>query len=61
MPDLTTQEREEVKEVARQLLERLKDLLVIGWRQRVGSRAAPCSSTYESYQGEGKSVYSEGA
>lgn len=38
-PDLTTQEHEEVKKVARQLLERLKELLVIGWRQRVGSRA----------------------
>src|SRR6185312_13342549 len=38
-PDLTDQEREEVKKVAGQLLQRLKDLLVIGWRQRVGSRA----------------------
>jgi type I restriction enzyme R subunit len=38
-PDLTDQERDEVKKVARQLLQRLKDLLVIGWRQRVGSRA----------------------
>ena len=85
-PDLTTQEHEEVKKVARQLLERLKELLVIGWRQRVGSRArvrlaiedvlddglprayskelyaTKCSAVfehvYESYQGEGKSVYS---
>jgi len=84
-PDLTDQEREEVKKVARQLLQRLKDLLVIGWRQRVGSRArvrlaiedalddglpraytkdlyeTKCSAVfehvYESYQGEGKSVY----
>ena len=31
-PDLTTEEREEVKKVAGQLLQRLKDLLVIGWR-----------------------------
>jgi type I restriction enzyme R subunit len=38
-PDLTTDERAEVKKVARQLLDRLKELLVIGWRQRVGSRA----------------------
>jgi type I restriction enzyme R subunit len=88
-PDLTAEEREEVKKVARQLLQRLKDLLVIGWRQRVGSRArvrlaiedaldenlprayskelyqTKCSAVfehvYESYQGEGKSVYSEGA
>jgi len=85
-PDLTAQEREEVKKVARQLLERLNELLVIGWRQKVGSRArvrlaiedtldhglprayskelyqAKCSvvfeHVYESYQGEGKSVYS---
>jgi type I restriction enzyme R subunit len=86
---LTAEEREEVKKVARQLLQRLKDVLVIGWRQRVGSRArvrleiedeldeglprsyskelyqTKCSAVfehvYESYQGEGKSVYSEGA
>ncbi len=87
-PDLTTQEHEEVKKVARQLLERLKELLVIGWRQRVGSRARVCLAiedaldeglprayskelyqtkctavfehVYESYQGEGKSVYTVG-
>jgi type I restriction enzyme R subunit len=85
-PDLTAHEQEEVKKVARQLLERLKELLVIGWRQRVGSRArvrlaiedaldeglprayskelyaTKCTAVfehvYESYQGEGKSVYS---
>jgi type I restriction enzyme R subunit len=84
-PKLTTQEQEEVKKVARQLLDRLKELLVIGWRQRVGSRArvrlaiedaldeglprayskelyaTKCTAVfehvYESYQGEGKSVY----
>ena len=88
-PDLTTQEHEEVKKVARQLLERIKELLVIGWRQRVGSRArvrlaiedalddglprayskelfqTKCTKVfehvYESYQGEGKSVYSTSA
>jgi type I restriction enzyme R subunit len=87
-PELTTQEHEEVKKVARQLLERLKELLVIGWRQRVGSRArvrlaiedalddglprayspelyqTKCTAifdhVYESYQGEGKSVYKLG-
>jgi len=87
-PDLTGEEHEEVKKVARQLLERLKELLVIGWRQRVGSRArvrlaiedalddglprayskelfqTKCTAifehVYESYQGEGKSVYSVG-
>jgi type I restriction enzyme R subunit len=85
-PDLTDPEREEVKKVARQLLDRLNELLVIGWRQRVGSRArvrlaiedalddglpraytkdlyaTKCTAVfehvYESYQGEGKSVYS---
>ena len=85
-PELTAQERDEVKKVAGQLLERVKELLVIGWRQRVGSRArvrlaiedalddglprayskelyqTKCSAVfehvYESYQGEGKSVYS---
>jgi type I restriction enzyme R subunit len=85
-PELSTQEREEVKKVAHQLLDRLKELLVIGWRQRVGSRArvriaiedalddglpraytkdlyqTKCTAifehVYESYQGEGKSVYS---
>jgi type I restriction enzyme R subunit len=39
-PDLTAEEREEVKKVTRQLLERLKSLLVLDWRQRVGTRAS---------------------
>jgi len=87
-PDLTTEERDEVKKVARDLLERLTQLLVIGWRQRVGARArvrltiqdaldeglpriyskevyeTKCAAVfehvYESYQGEGQSVYSIG-
>jgi type I restriction enzyme, R subunit len=87
-PDLNTEEREEVKKVARQLLERLRELLVLGWRQRVSSRArvrlaiedalddglprayskdlyeTKCTAVfehvYESYQGEGKSVYTAG-
>jgi type I restriction enzyme, R subunit len=85
-PDLTPQERDEVKKVAKQLLTRLKDLLVLGWRLKVGARAqvrlaiedaldeglprayskeiyqTKCTAVfehvYESYQGEGKSVYS---
>jgi len=85
-PELSTEEREEVKKVAKQLLERLKALLVLGWRQKVSSRArvrlaiedaldeglprayskeiyeTKCAAVfdhvYESYQGEGKSVYS---
>lgn len=32
-------EREEVKKVARQLLSRLHELLVLGWRQKIQSRA----------------------
>ncbi len=88
-PDLTPQERDEVKKVARQLLERMKELLVIGWRQKVGSRArvrmaiedaldeglprayskelyqTKCAAVfehvYESYHGEGRSVYTVGA
>ena len=38
-PELSTAERDEVKKVARQLLERLNALLVLGWRQKVQSRA----------------------
>jgi type I restriction enzyme R subunit len=84
-PTLSNQEREEVKKVAKQLLERLRELLVIGWRQKVSSRAGvrlaiqdaldeglprvyskeiyqtKCAAVfehvYESYQGEGRSVY----
>ena len=88
-PELTTQERDEVKKVAKQLLARLKDLLVLGWRLKIGARAqvrlaiedaldeglsrayskeiyaTKCTAVfehvYESYQGEGRSVYSVGA
>jgi type I restriction enzyme R subunit len=87
-PDLTSDEREEVKKVAKQLLAKLKDLLVLGWRLKVGARAqvrlaiedalddglprayskdlyqTKCTAVfehvYESYQGEGKSVYTAG-
>jgi type I restriction enzyme R subunit len=38
-PTLTTEERAEVKKVARQLLERLNALLVLGWRQKAQARA----------------------
>jgi len=38
-PDLTAEEREEVKKVARQLLEKLHTLLVLGWRQKIQARA----------------------
>lgn len=38
-PNLSREEREEVKKVARQLLERLKSLLVLNWRQKAQARA----------------------
>jgi type I restriction enzyme R subunit len=38
-PELSTEERAEVKKVAKQLLERLKELLVLDWRKRHSSRA----------------------
>ncbi len=85
-PDLSTEEREEVKKVARQLLERLKAALVLNWRQKSQARAqvrlaiedalddglprayspeiyqrkvaAVFEHVFESYQGEGGSVYS---
>jgi type I restriction enzyme R subunit len=84
-PVLTTEEREEVKKVAHQLLQKLNKVLVLGWRQRVSTRAkvrleiedaldeglprayskelfeskclAVFEHVYESYQGDGQSVY----
>src|SRR5437660_1250142 len=38
-PELTTPERDEVKKVARQLLDRLKRILILDWRERVEARA----------------------
>ena len=38
-PDLSAEERDEVKKVARDLLERVKSLLVISWKQKAGARA----------------------
>ncbi|OGA51061.1 MAG: hypothetical protein A3G24_05855 [Betaproteobacteria bacterium RIFCSPLOWO2_12_FULL_62_13] len=88
-PNLTTEEREEVKKVARQLLARLNKLLVLGRRQKVQGRAgvrlaiedvlddglprtytkelykANCDvlfeHVYESYLGDGTSVFSVAA
>lgn len=84
-PALTTEERDEVKKVARQLLEKVKAAVVLDWRQKAQARARvkvaiedvlddglPRKYTpelyhqkvsvlfehvYESYQGEGASVY----
>ena len=39
VPEPTTEEQAEVKKVARQLLDRLKDLLDIDWRKGQGARA----------------------
>ena len=38
-PDLSPVERDEVKKVARQLLERVRAALVLDWRQRAQARA----------------------
>ena len=38
-PELSPDERAEVKKVARDLLNRLKQLLVLDWRQRSASRS----------------------
>jgi type I restriction enzyme R subunit len=38
-PELTAEERAEVKKVARLLLDRLKELLVLNWRQKAAARA----------------------
>src|SRR5262249_53580406 len=39
-PVLTTEERVEVKKVAQGLLARLKNLLVLNWRQKAAARSA---------------------
>ena len=38
-PELSPEERAEVKKVARELLNRLKQLLVLNWRQKSSARA----------------------
>jgi type I restriction enzyme R subunit len=38
-PELTAQERAELKKIARALLNRLKQLLVLNWRQKAAARA----------------------
>ena len=38
-PELSEDERAEVKKVARELLQRMKEMLVINWRQKSGARA----------------------
>ena len=88
-PELSPAEREEVKKVARQVLERLKTLLALDWRRQTQARAqvrlaiedtldtglprpytkelyqGKCSAlfehVFESYQGEGASIYTAAA
>ena len=43
-PDLTTEEREEVKKVAGNLLKRLHELLVLDWRERARRPEPGCAS-----------------
>ena len=38
-PELSTAERDEVKKVARELLARLKEMLVLNWRQKAAARS----------------------
>jgi len=86
-PDLTTEETDAVKKVARLLLGRLQQVLVLDWRKRQSSRAqvedtikglldenlprayspeiyrSKCEAifqhVFESYRGEGESIFSE--
>ncbi|MFN9718893.1 MAG: type I restriction enzyme endonuclease domain-containing protein, partial [Planctomycetota bacterium] len=39
-PELTTAERHEVKKVAKDLLVRLKEMLVLNWRQKSAARSS---------------------
>ena len=39
-PQLSAEERDEIKKVARQLLTRLKELLVLSWRRKASARSA---------------------
>ena len=69
-PELTTEERDELKKVAKQLLAKLKGLLVLDWRKRQTSQARvrdaikdlldeglPRAYTPELYQQKCSSVY----
>ncbi|MFY8215822.1 MAG: type I restriction endonuclease subunit R, partial [Chthoniobacterales bacterium] len=38
-PELNTDERNEIKKIARELLERLKSLIVLNWRQKASARS----------------------
>ncbi|MDA3924097.1 MAG: type I restriction endonuclease subunit R, partial [Kiritimatiellae bacterium] len=86
-PELSTEEREEVKKVAHEVLDRLNELLALDWRLHTQARAkvkmaiedeldqglprsytpdifqSKCSAlfehVYESYYGEGSSIYEE--
>jgi type I restriction enzyme R subunit len=38
-PELSTDERNEIKRIAREMLERIKELLVLNWRQKAAARS----------------------
>ena len=57
-PELTTAERAELKKFARDLLARLKGLLVPNWRQRVGARSAMQMAIDEALDGGLPRAYS---
>ena len=69
-PDLSREEREEIKKVAHLLLDRLKRVLTLDWRKRVDARARvqlaiedvldeglPRAYTPELYQGKCKALF----
>jgi type I restriction enzyme, R subunit len=69
-PDLSAEERGEIKKVARVLLERLKTVLTLDWRKRVDARARvhlaiedilddglPRAYTPELYRGKCKALF----
>jgi type I restriction enzyme, R subunit len=69
-PDLSAEERDEIKKVARVLLERLKIVLTLDWRKRVDARARvqlaiedilddglPRAYTPELYRGKCKALF----
>ena len=50
-PELSAAEREEVKKVARQLLEKVQGLLALDWRRRAGPRAQVKGAIYDALDG----------
>lgn len=57
-PDLTPEEAEEVKKVARQVLERLKSLLGLDWRRQTQARARVLTTIQDTLEDGLPRVYS---